>query len=108
MRPIGLAAAGGGVVLAGVDAWLLYGGLDAASRLEADLDRKDSAGKIVGIRRDAAVNQRSEAVRDQVLGGALIAVGALAGGVGGWLALDSGGKAQLGVRDTGIELAIRF
>ncbi len=108
LRSVGLVAAGAGVVLAGVGAWLLYGGLDAADQLQADLERKDGSGKIFGIRRDEAIDMRSEAVRDQVLGGALVAVGALAGGVGGWLALDSGGKARVAVSVDGVALALKF
>jgi len=107
LRPIGLAAAGGGVVLAGVGAWLLWTGLDSADQLQADLARKDGAGKITGIPREAAVTKRSVAVRDQVVGGALMAVGVLAGGVGGWLALDSG-KAKVAVGPDGATVAFAF
>ena len=107
-KTMGLATAAGSAVLVGIGGWLMLSGVGAGSDLQRDLDTKDASGKIVGIDRETALDVREAALSDQALGGVLMLLGAVGGGVGAWLVLDSGPTVGVAPAADGMALTLRF
>ncbi|MSQ81778.1 MAG: hypothetical protein EXR77_02535 [Myxococcales bacterium] len=104
----GLVTAAGGAVLVGIGGWLVLSGVWAGTHLQRDLDTKDASGKIVGIDRETALDVRKAAVSVQALGGVLMLLGAVGGGVGAWLVLDSRSSVGVAPAADGLALTLRF
>lgn len=105
--PAGWSALGVGVASLALGSIWVGGGMAARSDLEAELAKKDDAGRIIGIRRNDALSRQSAANGDIALGAGLVGAGLALAGVGGWLLLTRP-AAQVAVGPSGVQVAFRF
>ena len=89
--PLGWAATGAGAAVAGYGAWLLIAVLIDRGDMDAELDKKDDAGKITGLQYSVYRDWEEAANEDVFMGHTLLWPGVALLGAGAWLLLSDDG-----------------
>ena len=84
-RPTGWSSLAVGAVMVGAGGWLLAQVVDDQGQLDAKVSQRNAGGQVVGIDATTYNSEQDRLDRNTVVSGALLGVGVVAAGVGGWL-----------------------